>query len=292
MRRTMTTRGDLRPVERLLVMDILQSLGMDVAKWADMRGGTHRAASNPKYCYNWSFHQPGEFVVACFWYEGLKQKGSRLYYEINRSLRGPRRTEPGTGSDNKRANELDRYLWLAYSEQLPLRIIFVRGSPHNAAKQKPPSVNARLLDPAPWAVVEYDVRTGRCVMERDVAPVPVSISAEDVETSGFEGALRRKFVTHRRREGTMRRAKIAEAIAKHGRLLCEVPQCGFDFEKRYGKLGHGYAQVHHLIPLHKAPAAGRAAKLSDLAIVCANCHVMIHAGGECRPLAGLIKFRA
>jgi 5-methylcytosine-specific restriction enzyme A len=285
----MTSRDDLRPVEKLLVMDILKSLGMDVSKWADMKGGVRRAASNPKYCYNWSFHQPGEFVVACFWYESLKQKGSRLYYEISRSLRGPRRTEPGTGSDNKRANELDRYLWLAYSEQLPLRVIFVEGSPRDAAKRKAASVDARLLDDVPWAVTEYDVATGQCVMERGVAPVPVTINAEDAESAGFEGALRRKFVIHRRREGAMRRAKIAEGISRHGKLVCEVPKCAFDFEKRYGKLGHGYAQVHHLIPLHKAPLVGRAVKLSDLAIVCANCHVMIHAGGQCRPLAGLIR---
>jgi 5-methylcytosine-specific restriction protein A len=126
-------------------------------------------------------------------------------------------------------------------------------------------------------------------MVRGVAPVPVNINAEDAEAAGFEGAMRKRFVLHRRREGKMRRAKIEEAIAIYGMLICEVPKCGFDFEKRYGKLGEGYAQVHHLIPLKKAPPAGRPVKLGDLAIVCANCHVMIHAGGECRPLAGLIK---
>jgi 5-methylcytosine-specific restriction protein A len=98
-----TNRDDLRPKEKLLVMDILESMGMDVSKWADMKGGARRAASNPKYCYNWSFHQPGEFIVVCFWYDGLQQKGSRLLYELKRSLKGPKRTEPGTGSDNKKS---------------------------------------------------------------------------------------------------------------------------------------------------------------------------------------------
>jgi 5-methylcytosine-specific restriction enzyme A len=87
----------------------------------------------------------------------------------------------------------------------------------------------------------------------------------------------------------MRRAKIAEALDETGRLVCQVPKCEFDFEERYGELGKGYAQVHHLIPLHKAPKEGRKVLLKDLAIVCANCHVMIHAGGECRLLAGLIR---
>ena len=93
---------------------------------------------------------------------------------------------------------------------------------------------------------------------------------------------------HRRREGELRRARIAEAVAKHGRLFCEVPNCGFDFKERYGSVGEGYAQVHNLIPLNKAPKEGRKISLKDLAIVCANCHAMIHRNGDCRPLRGLI----
>ena len=31
--------------------------------------------------------------------------------------------------------------------------------------------------------------------------------------------------------------------------------------------------------------------LEDLAVVCANCHAMIHRGGECRPIASLISER-
>jgi 5-methylcytosine-specific restriction protein A len=86
----------------------------------------------------------------------------------------------------------------------------------------------------------------------------------------------------------MRRAKIAEALTKDGKLVCEVPSCKFDFKERYGPLGEGYAQVHHLIPLKKAPPEGRKIFLKDLAIVCANCHAMIHRNGDCRPLEGLI----
>ncbi|WP_422110022.1 hypothetical protein [Bradyrhizobium elkanii] len=43
------------------------------------------------------------------------------------------------------------------------------------------------------------------------------------------------------------------------------------------------------MPLHKAPKEGRQVLLKDLAIVCANCHAMIHTGGQCRPLEGLIS---
>jgi 5-methylcytosine-specific restriction enzyme A len=287
----MTTPKDLKPTQKLLVIDILKSLGMDVSKWAETKGGPSRAASNPKYCYNWSFLQPGEFVVACLWYPGLKQKGNRLYFELSRNNWRSNRTEPGTGSTNKRANDFDRHLWLAYSEQLPLRVIIVQGMQRDptAMNAKASSVKGRLLDEVPWAVTEYDIASGACLLERGAKPTSKTISAEDVELSGFEGKSRPRFVLHRRREGAMRRAKIAEALSKSGRLVCEVPKCEFDFAQRYGELGKGYAQVHHLIPLHKAPKEGRQVLLKDLAIVCANCHAMIHAAGECRPLEGLIS---
>jgi len=101
--------------------------------------------------------------------------------------------------------------------------------------------------------------------------------------------MKRRFVAHRVRENRLRHAKIREALLTNkGKLVCEVPRCGFDFEKRYGKLGAGYAQVHHLRLLSSVPKKGIRTKLSDLAIVCANCHAMIHKGGECRPLKDLI----
>jgi 5-methylcytosine-specific restriction enzyme A len=63
----------------------------------------------------------------------------------------------------------------------------------------------------------------------------------DVELSFFEGAQKQAFIFHRRREGQARREKIREAIKLTGKLVCEVPGCGFDFEERYGTLGKGYA---------------------------------------------------
>jgi hypothetical protein len=104
---------------------------------------------------------------------------------------------------------------------------------------------------------------------------------------GLEGELQLRMIKHRRREEKLRTAKIADAINRgNGRLACEVPGCGFDFASAYGDLGEGYAQVHHLRPLAEY-ARREETRLEDLAIVCANCHAMIHRGGECRPLDAL-----
>ncbi len=108
------------------------------------------------------------------------------------------------------------------------------------------------------------------------------------DTAAFEGGITMRMVRHRRREGLLRAAKIEKFKRGHGnRLFCEVPGCGFDFEAGYGELGRDYAQIHHLLPLsdRSAPSLTR---LGDLAIVCANCHAMIHRGGKCRPLEGLV----
>jgi 5-methylcytosine-specific restriction protein A len=65
----------------------------------------------------------------------------------------------------------------------------------------------------------------------------------------------------------------AAALRLHG-LACVV--CGFDFEARYGPWGAGFAEVHHVVPLSAAGAPRETNPLTDLAVVCANCHRMIH----------------
>lgn len=47
----------------------------------------------------------------------------------------------------------------------------------------------------------------------------------------------------------------------------------------YGGLGQGYIECHHKTPISQM-SPGQKTKLSDLALVCANCHRMLHRGGE------------
>lgn len=53
--------------------------------------------------------------------------------------------------------------------------------------------------------------------------------------------------------------------------------CGFNFVEAYGEWGRGFAEVHHLVDLSGAPKDGLATDPErDLAVVCSNCHRMIH----------------
>lgn len=58
-----------------------------------------------------------------------------------------------------------------------------------------------------------------------------------------------------------------------GKLACEV--CTFDFFEMYGDIGKGFAECHY----NKSPSEldrSKKPKLADLAIVCSNCHSMLH----------------
>ncbi|MDT0341905.1 HNH endonuclease [Streptomyces litchfieldiae] len=90
--------------------------------------------------------------------------------------------------------------------------------------------------------------------------------------SAPEGRLLMRRHQARERNKNLRKKKIASVTQRGGRLACEA--CGFDFEQVYGDRGAGYIECHHVVPLHEA-GEGKT-KLSDLALICANCHRMIH----------------
>lgn len=97
--------------------------------------------------------------------------------------------------------------------------------------------------------------------------------------------LTRLHVTRERNRKLVERKKANE-LERTGRLTCEV--CAFDFATRYGERGHGFIEVHHTKPVHTLEY-GSTTKLSDLALVCANCHRMIHSA---KPWLGLEALRS
>ncbi|MEQ1642468.1 MAG: HNH endonuclease [Pyrinomonadaceae bacterium] len=76
----------------------------------------------------------------------------------------------------------------------------------------------------------------------------------------------------------------AACIAIHG-STCGA--CGLDFEKRYGSLGAGYIEVHHVVPVSKMNAGYVVDPAQDLVPLCANCHAMVHRRDPPVPLVEL-----
>lgn len=97
---------------------------------------------------------------------------------------------------------------------------------------------------------------------------------EDLIGAAAEGGARAVRVLRRERDPKLRRAKLAQVRAKGTAISCEV--CDFDFGTRYGPRGNGYIEVHHRLPLHVSGPVQTT--LDDLALLCANCHRMVHAG--------------
>ncbi|MNN33998.1 HNH endonuclease [compost metagenome] len=108
----------------------------------------------------------------------------------------------------------------------------------------------------------------------------------DQSQSTLEGNPR--LVAHLRRErnSAIVKAKKDAVLRTTGKLCCEA--CGFDFKEVYGELGYGFCEVHHLQPLSKCDGVVKT-ELGDLAIVCSNCHRIIHRTDPMPSISSLAK---
>lgn len=110
-----------------------------------------------------------------------------------------------------------------------------------------------------------------------LAGATVAAGADDAN-EGFaeaeEGRLLTRLHRERERSGKLVARRKEQALAGDGCLRCEA--CGFDFEQRYGARGRGFIECHHTRPVHTLRPGDRT-RLAELAMVCANCHRMIHA---------------
>lgn len=99
------------------------------------------------------------------------------------------------------------------------------------------------------------------------------IAEEDDESAFAEGS--KTYALHRKleRDGSLPRRVKAARLASTGKLECEA--CAFDFAKAFGVLGEGFIEAHHRVPVHALDGTTKT-KAKDLALVCSNCHRMLH----------------
>ena len=131
-----------------------------------------------------------------------------------------------------------------------------RSSPHLAIGKQ-----ISVRKPGISAVPEY-------VRMRTTEDAP----STDIDVHDYEGTEgRQKLLVHLSRE---RNRRLVGQKKKSSRsLACEV--CCFSFAGVYGGLATDYCEVHHLVPLAEAEAV-RKTSLKDLAVLCANCHRVVH----------------
>lgn len=93
-------------------------------------------------------------------------------------------------------------------------------------------------------------------------------SQEGIVTTKTEGGQKAVTIFKYERNIALR----SQAFKTHG-YNCAA--CGFNFEKYYGAWGRDFGEVHHLHPLSENSERDTNPE-RDLAVLCANCHRMIH----------------
>ena len=103
------------------------------------------------------------------------------------------------------------------------------------------------------------------------------ISQYNRQIEAVEGAINKKEAIFRSRNRALIQAKKANSD-----YCCEV--CGFNFRETYGAIGIDYIVAHHLKPISSGVAR---TTIDDIALLCANCHAMVHAKNPPIPIEDL-----
>ncbi|MFC1961395.1 HNH endonuclease [Chloroflexota bacterium] len=134
------------------------------------------------------------------------------------------------------------------------------------------------LDKAIWDEFHADreilSQVADSIRHNHLAKSDVGLTLKVVDEEVFtEGRILTRLHKTKERSPFATKRKKQRVFNNTRKLACEV--CGFDFVKVYGTLGAGFAECHHLQPLAELKHEQQVT-LSNLAIVCANCHRMIH----------------
>ncbi len=257
----------LRPTEKLKVIDLVEQAGVDVSDWANFNG--KHPATNPKYCYDWAFIQSEQVVVLNFWYSAIKKAAGRLKLPGNmRPETGKNTGGPHAAIQRNRAQKMDEAISYAASYRLPVRVIFLDGNFQDICTDSEPStVDARLLDPVPWAVTKYVQRTGDFTLTRGAASGGLidQFILDDIADSPTErrSASGMPFV----RSPIVRQRALERAKGR-----CEwCSEYGFTTDT-----GAIFLETHHVIPLSE----GGKDRTSNVVALCPNHHREAHYGAS------------
>lgn len=262
----MSNLEEIRPITQSRVYDLVREAGVNVDDWANVKGGLRRAASNPKYCYEWAFIEPGRVVVLNLWHESMMSDGRQIWQEQNPRTYGVDENGVNQASSifRARARRFESAIKTAFMEQLPVRVIVCdgerrdRSDPNSLASK----VHRRLLDQALWAISKYDPRTGYCVLTRSVEPTQY----QDQWTQDPGPAER----TKRETTSYVRSRELRDAALRRAQGRCEL--CNrLGFETNSGGL---YLETHHVIPLSEDGADHE----ENIVALCPNDHREAHYG--------------
>jgi 5-methylcytosine-specific restriction protein A len=266
----MTLKDDLLPTGKNRVIDLVRAAGVDVSDWSNYARGPKWEAANPKYCYEWSFIEPGRVVVLNLWHANINERRGVVSVTTNmRKFSKQLATKGAKAVWIKRAEKMDTAIQTAARDRLKLRIIVNDGEMRdsNDPQAKASVVERRHLDPIPWSIKSYDSTSGNCVLVRGGTAVA---SIDQFDVASPEAPDPEQVDVHGK--AFIRSAAVRAAVLARAEGRCEY--CG-----RPGfstSLGEVFLETHHIIPLSK----GGKDVISNGAAVCPNHHREAHHGAK------------
>ncbi len=262
---------NLRPVVPEKVMVLVDKAGVDVSDWGNFAKGPAHAASNPKYCYQWAFVEPGKVAVLNLWHENMVQNASGIHSKFNiRKLGDDCKLKAPRKGWHARAYKMDGIIQQALNQNLPIRVVVCDGTMRGLEdiEQKSSSVKNRLLDPEPWSITYYDMDTGECHLTRGGSVHALYGDQFENPPKGTDCPERvLKAGSAFKRDPEVRRYVLNRAQGK-----CEY--CGQPgFKMADGRL---FLETHHIIPLsEKGPD-----EVDNVIALCPNHHREAHYGKD------------
>lgn len=263
--------ADLKPTKKARIIDLVEEAGLDVSDWANFSRGAKWAGANPKYCYEWSFVEPGRLVVLNLWHKALRESSGRVSWSGN-----PREwfLDPSLRSAKsvwrRRAESFDRALQEASTTTLPLRVIVNDGEMRasNDPNAQASVVQRRLLDPLPWSVTSYDPKSGQCRLIRGESPRG---NADQFDLSaGSDGP-------ETRRVDVASSIFVRDPALRAAALMRANGRCEYCLRPGFTTIdGRVFLETHHVIPLSE----GGPDSAANVAAVCANHHREAHFGAR------------
>lgn len=269
----MTTLLDqLKPTEHHRVIDLVEAAGLDVTDWANFEGGASKAATNPRYCYEWAFAQPGRAVVVNFWFDDLVASEAGVALRLNAANRTDLE-----GNRRVRVRRLFDAIAQAAAENLPVRVIVNTGTALGSDEGEGMSkdrVRRRLLDPIPWHVAAVDGSSLTCEIRRGPG---AGTGVDQFSADEAVGAVRREVAT----SGFVRDPAVRQSALDRAGGRCE--HCGsIGFVLRSGRV---FLETHHVEPL----AEGGGDVPENLIAICPNDHREVHLGLRAAEMKRLMR---
>lgn len=270
--------NSLLPTESPRVYDLVEEAGVDVSPWAVRNDGgvVEAPASNPAYCYDWSFSGEGQPTVVNLWHGKLRVKGGVVEYEGNLRLINSSIALSNASKASKAIN-FDRRIRVAAQKQTDVRVIIADGEivSDDELGTKNSTVKKRLLDESPWRVSFYNDRTGDFVIARIVPgvrhdnyeePSSSNVAVDQFDVPRRQGYYSQSIFVY------CRSPKVRKHALDRSKGYCEY--CGHQgFVLPDGRI---FLETHHVISL----AEGGPDVVWNVVALCPNDHRKAHFGTD------------